>query len=42
MAKGKYRVLVGSDATMLDRLTRLAPERAMKLIAKQMADLLKH
>jgi len=27
---------------MLDRLTRLAPERAMKLIAKQMADLLKH
>ncbi len=42
MAKGKYRVLVGSDATMLDRLTRLAPERAMKLIATQMADLLKH
>jgi NAD(P)-dependent dehydrogenase (short-subunit alcohol dehydrogenase family) len=42
MAKGKYRVLVGSDATMLDRLTRLAPERAMKLIAKQMASLLKH
>jgi NAD(P)-dependent dehydrogenase (short-subunit alcohol dehydrogenase family) len=42
MARGKYRVLVGSDATMLDRLTRLAPERAMKLIATQMADLLKH
>jgi NAD(P)-dependent dehydrogenase (short-subunit alcohol dehydrogenase family) len=42
MARGKYRVLVGGDATMLDRLTRLAPERAMKLIASQMADLLKH
>ena len=42
MAKGKYRVLVGSDATLLDRLVRLAPERAMNLIAKQMADLLKH
>jgi NAD(P)-dependent dehydrogenase (short-subunit alcohol dehydrogenase family) len=41
MAKGKYRVLVGSDATLLDRLVRLAPERAKKLIATQMADLLK-
>lgn len=39
--KGQYRVTVGSDATFLDRLTRLAPERAMKLIADQMSDLLK-
>lgn len=39
MAKGSYRVTIGSDAKMLDRLTRLAPERAMAMIAEQMASL---
>ena len=38
--KGRYRVTVGKDATMLDRLSRLAPQRATDLIAKKMADLL--
>lgn len=38
--KGSYRVRIGSDATMLDRLSRLAPRRATLLIAKQMKDLL--
>lgn len=38
--KGRYRVTVGKDATMLDRLARLAPQRATDLIAKKMADLL--
>lgn len=41
MEKGKYRVCVGNDSKLMDRLSRLAPERAMNLIAKQMADLLK-
>lgn len=38
--KGRYRVTVGKDATLLDRLSRLAPQRATDLIAKKMADLL--
>ncbi|WP_131106193.1 SDR family NAD(P)-dependent oxidoreductase [Ornithinimicrobium sufpigmenti] len=38
--KGEYRVTVGRDAAMLDRLSRLAPQRATDMIAKQMADLL--
>jgi NAD(P)-dependent dehydrogenase (short-subunit alcohol dehydrogenase family) len=39
MQKGAYRATIGSDAKMLDRLTRLAPERAMAMIAEQMASL---
>jgi short-subunit dehydrogenase len=39
MAKGTYRATIGSDAKMLDRLTRLAPERAMAMLAEQMASL---
>jgi short-subunit dehydrogenase len=39
MAKGAYRATIGSDAKMLDRLTRLAPERAMAMVAEQMASL---
>jgi short-subunit dehydrogenase len=42
MRKGSYRVLVGSDARVMDWLTRLVPERAMTMIADQMADLLQH
>ena len=38
--KGSYRLTVGRDAAMLDRLSRLAPRRATDLIAKRMADLL--
>lgn len=40
VVKGRYRVTVGRDASMLDRLSRLAPQRATDLVAKQMADLL--
>ena len=35
-----YRVCVGSDSKMMDRLSRLMPERAAALIYKQMKDLL--
>lgn len=41
MAKDKYRVLIGSDAKMMDRLYRIAPGWAAGFIAKQMAALLK-
>ena len=40
MAKNKYRVLVGSDAAMMDKLCRLAPGFAAGFIAKQMRALL--
>jgi short-subunit dehydrogenase len=40
MERDAFRVTVGSDATMLDRLARLAPKKAAELIAKQMKDLL--
>lgn len=40
LVKGSCRVAIGSDAKMLDRLTRLAPERAMTLIADRMGNLL--
>jgi len=40
MAKNQYRVLVGGDAKMMDRLYRLSPKRAAGLIAGQMKDLL--
>jgi short-subunit dehydrogenase len=38
--RGSYRVVIGKDATMLDRLSRLAPQRATELIATKMAALL--
>jgi short-subunit dehydrogenase len=40
MAKNQYRVLVGGDAKMLDRLYRLHPRRAAGFLANQMKDLL--
>jgi NAD(P)-dependent dehydrogenase (short-subunit alcohol dehydrogenase family) len=40
MVKNKYRVIVGSDAAMLDKLYRLAPGFAAGFIAKQMKALL--
>jgi short-subunit dehydrogenase len=41
MEKDAFRVLVGSDATMMDRFYRLSPKRATRLISSKMADLLK-
>jgi NAD(P)-dependent dehydrogenase (short-subunit alcohol dehydrogenase family) len=38
--KGSYRVCIGKDVNMLDRLSRLAPRRATLLLAKQMKGLL--
>lgn len=40
MESNAYRVMVGSDAKMLDRLTRLSPLRAATIIYKQMRELL--
>jgi short-subunit dehydrogenase len=40
MEKNAFRVLVGSDARLLDRLYRLSPRRATDFIASQMKDLL--
>ncbi len=37
--KNKYRVMVGKDAKMLDRLYRLSPKRAVDLIVKKMGNL---
>ena len=38
--KGTYRVRIGRDARMLDRLARLMPRRATDLIANRMKGLL--
>jgi short-subunit dehydrogenase len=38
--KGSYRVRIGGDARMLDRLSRLMPQRATALIANRMKSLL--
>jgi NAD(P)-dependent dehydrogenase (short-subunit alcohol dehydrogenase family) len=38
--KGPYRLTIGRDASMLDRFSRLAPQRATETIAKRMASLL--
>lgn len=38
--KGRFRATIGSDAAMMDRLSRLNPKLATELIGKQMADLL--
>ena len=40
MEKDAFRVLVGSDARLMDRLYRLSPRRATAFIAGQMKDLL--
>ena len=39
--KGSYKVRIGGDARMLDRLSRLMPQRATAIIADQMAKMLK-
>ena len=40
MEANAFRVLVGSDARLMDRLYRLSPKRATAFIANQMKDLL--
>jgi short-subunit dehydrogenase len=40
MEKNKYRILIGSDAKMMDFLSRMMPERAAKIIYSQMRSLL--
>ncbi|MBM6402189.1 SDR family NAD(P)-dependent oxidoreductase [Phycicoccus sonneratiae] len=40
MASGAFRVVIGKDARMLDRLARLSPRRATDLVARRMAALL--
>ena len=40
MENNKPRITIGSDAKLMDRLSRLNPVFAAKLIYKQMADLL--
>ena len=39
--KNSFRAFVGSDAKLMDRLSRLVPEKAANLIQKQMASLIK-
>lgn len=39
---GDFRVLIGGDVRMLDRISRLSPKRAILLIANQMKDLLEN
>lgn len=40
VVKGKFRILVGRDAILLDRLVRLAPRWATGMVAKQMKSVL--
>lgn len=40
LEKGRFRVLVGQDATVLDKLVRLVPRWATGMIAKQMKSVL--
>lgn len=41
IAKGTYKLRIGGDAKMLDRLSRLMPQRATSIIADQMAKMIK-
>ena len=38
MERDAYRVMVGGDAKLMDRLYRIAPARTAGFIAKQMRD----
>lgn len=40
VTKGSFRIRIGGDARMVDRLTRLMPQRATALIANKMKSLL--
>ena len=39
--KGSYKLRIGGDAKLLDRLSRLMPQRATAIIADRMAEMLK-
>lgn len=41
MEKGRFRVIIGQDANLLDRLVRLAPRWTTNLVAKQMKSVLR-
>jgi NAD(P)-dependent dehydrogenase (short-subunit alcohol dehydrogenase family) len=40
VAEGRFRLLIGGDARMLDRLSRVAPTRAITTVADQMKKML--
>ena len=40
VATGKFRLLIGSDAKMLDRLSRFNPTKAITTVADQMKKML--
>jgi short-subunit dehydrogenase len=40
VASSRFRVLIGSDARMLDRLSRVSPTRAITTVADQMKKML--
>ena len=40
MEHDEFHVLVGSDAYIMDKLTRLMPEKAVKIIQRKMKALL--
>lgn len=40
LENGSFRVVIGKDARMLDRMSRLSPHRATDLVATRMASLL--
>ncbi len=40
VAQGRFRVLIGGDARMLDRLSRVSPTRAITTVADQMKKML--
>jgi hypothetical protein len=40
VAHGTFRVLIGSDARMLDRLSRVSPTRAITTVADRMKSML--
>ncbi len=40
VAEGKFRLLIGSDAKMLDRMSRVSPTRAITMVADQMKKML--
>ena len=40
VAKGQFRLLIGGDAKMLDRLSRVSPTRAITTVADQMKKML--
>jgi short-subunit dehydrogenase len=40
MVKGRFRVVIGRDARMLDVMSRVSPRRATETVARRMASLL--